>query len=143
MYQFSKCTSESLDFIIDFSLLTNDSIVNAVWDIPSELLIDSISKDFTTATIFLSQGLPNSIYRCSSLVTTELGRAIRIEFGIQIVERHDLESRRMLYDHEARSLFYVHPRDLGEVNSEWIELNEVNPRKMKVIPQDNIRTMGV
>lgn len=87
---FVKDSDSVLDFSVDWGpWLDTDTISSSVWLLPegAELAIASQSNTATTATVWLSGGVLDKLYRVTNRITTAAGRTDDRTLFIRAVAR--------------------------------------------------------
>lgn len=86
---FTKDPDARLDFGCDWSewLRDGETIVNATWDVPAGLTLDTADYNTTLAVVWLSGGAPGAVYRITNQITTSEGRTDERSLLILVQER--------------------------------------------------------
>lgn len=75
MSRFNKDPDARLDYMVDWtSWLSEDTIANSEWIVPSGLVYEADANTDTTATVWLSGGDLGSSYDVVNRITTAAGR---------------------------------------------------------------------
>jgi hypothetical protein len=90
MNLFQKQPADQLDYDLEFSdWLTSGDTINgatAVSDVPTELIIQSVSVSGQIVKVWISGGVTGSTYKVTATVTTAQGRIKELDFKIRVKE---------------------------------------------------------
>ncbi len=85
---FLKDPNATLDYTVDWTeYLDDDTIVGAVWTVPSPLVNEAESYTTKTATVWISGGVVGVEYKVTCRITTTQGRIDDRTIKIEVRER--------------------------------------------------------
>lgn len=88
--QVSHDPNDVIDYWLDISKqnsVDGDTVVSAVWDVPSPLVKNNQAETSKRSTVFITGGVVGNTYKATCQVTTALGRKITGSILLYVEEK--------------------------------------------------------
>lgn len=83
-FRFSKTPTEVVDYSIDWSDISPDTISTSTFAVDTGITKDNETNDTTSSTVWVSGGTDGTDYQITNTITTAGGRTFQRDFVIKV-----------------------------------------------------------